>query len=57
MIRAPEEKARCPGLHSRHRAAAADRVPLIRRALLDIRAVKSSILERNVVRIGDVFAL
>ena len=31
--------------------------PLIRRALLDIRAVKSSILERNVLRIGDVFAL
>jgi len=25
--------------------------------LLDIRAVKSSILERNVLRIGDVFAL
>jgi hypothetical protein len=53
-IRAPEEKA---PLHSRHRAAAADRGPLIRRALLDIRAVKSSILERNVLRIGDVFAL
>jgi hypothetical protein len=27
------------------------------RALLDIRVVKSSILERNVLRIGDVFAL
>jgi hypothetical protein len=26
-------------------------------ALLDIRAVKSSMLERNVLRIGDVFAL
>jgi hypothetical protein len=31
--------------------------PLIQRALLGIRAVKSSILERNVLRIGDVFAL
>jgi hypothetical protein len=27
------------------------------RALLDVRVVKSSILERNVLRIGDVFAL
>jgi hypothetical protein len=37
--------------------ATAEPGPLIRRALLDIRAVKSSILERNVLRIGDVFAL
>jgi hypothetical protein len=44
-------------LHSRHRGAAADPGPLIRRALLDIRAVKSSILERNSLRIGEVFAL
>jgi hypothetical protein len=36
---------------------AADAGPLIRRALLDIRVVKSSILERKVLRIGDVFAL
>jgi hypothetical protein len=42
---------------ARHRGAAADPGPLIRRALLDIRAVKSSILERNVLRIGEVFAL
>jgi hypothetical protein len=48
---------RCPGLHCRHRGAAADPGPLIRRPLLEIRAVKSSILERNVLRIGDVFAL
>ncbi len=54
-IRVPEE--RYHNLHSRHRGAAADPGPLIRRALLDIRAVKSSILERNVLRIGDVFAL
>jgi len=40
-----------------HRGAAADPGPLIRRALLDIRPVRSSILERNVRRIGDVFAL
>ena len=33
---------------SRHRAAAADRVPLIRRASLDVRAAKSSTLDRNV---------
>jgi hypothetical protein len=44
-------------VHYRHRGAAADPGPLIRRALLDIRAVKSSILERNVFSIGDVFAL
>jgi hypothetical protein len=50
-------KPRCLGLHCRHRGAAADPGPLIRRALLEIRAVKSSILERNVLRIGDVFAL
>jgi hypothetical protein len=53
----PEEQARLHNLHSRHRGAAADPGPLIWRALLDIRAVKSSILERNVLRIGDVFAL
>jgi hypothetical protein len=52
-----EEQAPLLGLRSRHRGAAADPGPLIRRALLDIRAVKSSILERNVLRIGDVFAL
>jgi hypothetical protein len=39
----PEEQAPLPSLHSRHRGAAADPGPLIRRALLDIRAVKSSI--------------
>jgi hypothetical protein len=50
-------RPRCPGLHSRHRGAAADPGPLVRRAVLDIRAVKSSILERNVLRIEDVFAL
>ena len=48
---------RCHSLHSRHRGAAADPGPLIRRALLDIRTVKSSILERNSLRIGEVFAL
>jgi hypothetical protein len=40
--------------HSRHRGAAAGPGPLIRRALLE---VKSSILERNSLRIGEVFAL
>ena len=40
-----------------HRFAAADPGPVIRRALLDIWAVKSSILERNSLRIGEVFAL
>jgi hypothetical protein len=45
------------GLHCPHRGASADPGTLIRRPLLDIRAVKSSILERNVLRIGDVFAL
>src|ERR1700688_2107112 len=44
-------------LHSRHRGGAADSGPLSRRALLDIRAVKSTILERNSLRIGEVFAL
>jgi hypothetical protein len=52
----PEEQA-SHSLHCRHRGAAADPGPLIRRPLLEIRAVKSSILERNVLRIGDVFAL
>jgi hypothetical protein len=52
-----EEQARCHNLRSRHRGAAADPGPLVRRAVLDIRAVKSSSLERNVLRIGDVFAL
>ena len=42
---------------SRHRGVAADSGPLIRRALLDTRVVRSSILERNILRIGDVFAL
>jgi hypothetical protein len=46
-----------PSLHSRYRFAAADPGPLIRRALLDICAVKSSILERSSLRIGEVFAL
>src|SRR4029077_7538901 len=41
-------------IHSSRRSR---RTPLIRRALLDIRPVRSSILERNVRRIGDVFAL
>jgi hypothetical protein len=48
---------RTTGRRSRHRGAAANPGPLIRRALLDIRVVKSSNLERNVLRIGDVFAL
>jgi hypothetical protein len=48
---------RCHSRHWRHRGAAADPGPLIRRVLLDIRAVKSSILERNSLRIGEVFAL
>ena len=48
---------RCRSLRSRHRGAAADPGPLVRSALLDVRAVRSSILERNVRRIGDVFAL
>jgi hypothetical protein len=48
---------RSRGLHSRHRGAAADPGPLIRRGLLEIGAVKSSILERNSFRIGEVFAL
>ena len=34
-----------------------DQAPPVPRPLLEIRAVKSSILERNVLRIGDVFAL
>src|SRR5438128_1696465 len=46
-----------PSLHSRYRFAAADPGPLVRRALLDICAVKSSILERSSLRIGEVFAL
>jgi hypothetical protein len=46
-----------PSLHSRYRFAAADPGPLIRRALLDVRAVNSSILERNSLRTGEVFAL
>jgi hypothetical protein len=44
-------------LHVRHRFGAADPGPVIRRALLDIWAVKSSILERRSLRIGEVFAL
>jgi hypothetical protein len=45
------------GLHVRHRFGAADPGPVIRRALLDIWAIKSSILERRSLRIGEVFAL
>ena len=37
--------------HVRHRFGAADPGPVIRRALLDIWAVKSSILERRSLRI------
>jgi RNA-directed DNA polymerase len=44
-------------LHVRHRFGATDPGPVIRRALLDIWAVKSSILERSSLRIGEVFAL
>jgi hypothetical protein len=44
-------------LHVQHRFGAADPGPVIRRALLDIWAVKSSILERRSLRIGEVFAL
>jgi hypothetical protein len=43
-------------LHSRG-FAATDPGPRVRRALLDICAVKSSILERSSLRIGEVFAL
>ena len=39
------------------RFAAADPSPVIRRSLLDVRAVNSSILERRSLRIGEVFAL
>ena len=53
----PEEQTPLPQVCSRHRGAAADPGPVIRRALLDIRALKSSILERNSLRIGEVFAL
>ena len=56
-IWAPENRPRCSGLHCRYRAAAAGAGPLIRGALLDTRVIKSSILERNILRIGDVFAL
>jgi hypothetical protein len=55
LVRA--EQARRHNLHSRHRGAVADPGPLIRRALLDIPAVNSSILETNSLRIGEVFAL
>ena len=51
---ATEMRRRLP---SRHRGAAADPGPLIRRASLDIRSVNSSILERNSLRIGEVFEL
>ena len=44
-------------VHVRHRFGAADPGPVIRRALLDIWEVKSSILERSSLRIGEVFAL
>jgi hypothetical protein len=46
-----------PCLHSRYRFAAADPGPVVRRALLDVWALKSSTLERNSFRIGDLFAL
>lgn len=46
----------CHSLHSRHRGVATDPGPLIGRALSE-RVVKSSILERNSLRIGDLFAL
>ena len=44
-------------VHSRHRGATAVRGPLIGRASLDVRSVNSSILERNSLRIGEVFDL
>jgi hypothetical protein len=47
LVRA--EQARRHNLHSRHRGAVADPGPLIRR--------KSSILERNSLRTGEVLAL
>jgi hypothetical protein len=53
----PLGEPRCRSLRSRHRFAAADPGPLIRRAFPDSRAIKSSILERNSLRIGEVFAL
>jgi hypothetical protein len=53
----PLGEPRCRSLHSRHRFAAADPGLLIRRAFPGFRAVKSSILERNSLRIGEVFAL
>src|SRR5260370_39001404 len=56
-IWAPENRPRCSGLHCRYRAAAAGAGPLIRGALLDTRVIKSSILERTILRIGDGFAL
>jgi hypothetical protein len=46
-----------PGLTHRHRDGATDCAYVARRAALDIRMVNSSILERNVLRMGDVFAL
>ena|SRR2546426_4305552 len=54
---ARESRPGSHSLHSRHRGVAADPCPLIRRALLEIRAVKSSILERNSLRMGEVFSL
>src|SRR5260370_30110335 len=45
----------CHSLHSRHRGAATDPGPLIGRGLSE-RVVKSSILERNSLRIGDLFS-
>jgi hypothetical protein len=44
-------------LRPRHRGAEAAPAPRIQSALLDIPALKSSILVRNSLRIGEVFAL
>src|SRR5271163_2248347 len=57
MIRAGGSRPRPHSLHSHHRGAAADPGPLIRRASLEILSVNSSILERNSLRIGEVFEL
>ena len=53
----PFGEPHCRSLQSLYRFAAADPGSLIRRALLDICAVNSSILERSSLRIGEVFAL
>ena len=56
-IRCQRSRLRCASPQSRHRGAAADPGPFIGRASLDIRSVNSSILERNSLRIGEVFEL